>query len=96
MGAVAVESALYLSLSALFDEERPCEQVEHSRWPEYHAGAAQWYVHVKHECGHDVVKAYCGKFKQALDDPDTLAICAGCSVELSASEVIQSTTRIGS
>lgn len=90
-----VGTALESALSALFNEERPCEAPEHLSWPEWHAGAAQWYVHVKHECGHDVVKAYCGKFMQSLYEPDALAICGGCDVELYVSEVVQGITRMG-
>jgi hypothetical protein len=88
-------TALELALAAVFDEEQACESSEHLTRPEGHAGAAEWYVHVKHECGHDVVRAYCDKFKGMITLPTSLAICGGCGVELVASEVVQSTTRIG-
>lgn len=91
-----VDTSLEIALSALFDEEQACESEEHSRRADRHAGAAQWYIHVKHECGHNVVTAYCDKFKRTMEHPWMVAICRGCGVRLPASEIIQSATRIGS
>jgi hypothetical protein len=91
-----VDTSLEIVLSALFDEEQACESPEHFERPDGHAGAAQWYIHVKHEaCGHDVVTAYCEKFKRLITLPTTIAACIVCGVELYASEVVQSVTRIG-
>jgi hypothetical protein len=88
--------ALDLALAAVFEEERECESPEHFSRPEGHTGTAEWYVHIQHECGHDVVKAYCGKFKGVLFLPETLAICGGCGVELPARKVVLNATKIGS
>lgn len=95
MTGAEVDTSLALALEAVFEEEQACESVEHLTRPEGHAGTAQWYVHVKHECGYDVVKAYCGKFMRVLYQPDAIAICGGCGVELPVSEVVQRITRIG-
>ena len=87
---------LALALQAVFDEVRDCESPEHFTRPEGHAGIAEWYVHVKHDCGHDVVRAYCDKFKQMITSPVSVAICGGCGVQLPASIVIRNATRMGS
>lgn len=88
---------LALALSAVFEEEQACESMEHSVRPEGHAGAAEWYLHVTCKaCGHDVVKAYCAKFKHLMMLPNSIAICAECWAEAPAPEVVRSATKIRS
>lgn len=89
-------AAMDLALRAVFDEERDCESVDHFTRPDGHLGTAEWYVHVKHECGHNVVKAYCDRFVQVLSVPSTPVYCAKCMAETTAGEHVQSFTKIGS
>lgn len=88
--------ALATALQAVFDEERPCESPQHSTRPEDHAGAAQWYLHVKHECGHDRVWAACNRIKEVLLEPLAVATCSGCGKNTAAGLAVRSVTRIGS
>lgn len=84
--------ALDRALWAVFAAERDCEAQEHHSRPEAHTGLAEWYVHVKHDCGYDVVKAYCAKFKETLFLPDTPVICGGCGDDLYARQVVMRAT----
>ena len=84
--------ALDEALRAVWEAEQDCEHPEHER-SDKHAGTAQYYVHIRHSCGLDLVEAVCGVWKGWLD-ANIVVRCRECGVYVKSGEFVLRSTGI--
>jgi hypothetical protein len=81
--ALDIDFDIDLSLLVGPMDEIGCEHSAHDTQPQFHSdGPATHYIHIKHECGNDVVYAACARWVDIVRNRALTYRCAKCRVRL--------------